>query len=227
MGKQYNGDATLKGNLDVIAKKPLDSRSVVKTVDDLLDFDDVYQGMTVTVSTEGKIYVLMDENKASTIEGWKEASNGGNGSDVDLSGYTTKKEFDDYKTEASNDLEAATTNIGTEKIADSAITEDKLADEVKEKLNNQSGGDVDLSSYAKKTDLDVLATKDELNAETTNIGTEKIANNAITESKLSAEVTEKLNKIVSSGGTNAICITEAKYNAMETHDANTLYLIKK
>lgn len=74
MGYLYNGDAQLKGTLQVLSNKPLDSRLVVQRKNELysLDPSTAYLGMPVVSIEDDSIYILKNINKISTPEGWKE-----------------------------------------------------------------------------------------------------------------------------------------------------------
>ena len=79
--------------------------------------------------------------------------------------------------------------ITTSKIADEAVTEEKLSPEVVEKLNTQTAEIVDGA-----------------------ITTPKIANGAVTEEKLSQDVKEKLNRTISADDIEEESITADKLN---------------
>ena len=82
--KKYLGDVQLKGNLDVLSDKPLDSRLVVQNKSDLYTLDPryIYEGMPVSCIGTGKIYMLVDKTLFASSSGWVECS-GGSGSGGD------------------------------------------------------------------------------------------------------------------------------------------------
>lgn len=85
--KKYSGDAQLRGNLDVLSDKPLDSRLVVQSKNDLYTLDSryVYAGMPVSCIEDECIYILKDKSLAALERGWvKAAGNGGGGSSSNL-----------------------------------------------------------------------------------------------------------------------------------------------
>ena len=79
--KMYSGDAQLKGNLDVLSDKPLDSRLVVQTKNDLYSLDSryAYNGMPVACVEEEKIYMLKDKTRIMLESGWVECTGGSGG----------------------------------------------------------------------------------------------------------------------------------------------------
>lgn len=76
--KKYLGDAILRGNLDIQSDKPLDSRLIVQSSNDLYDLDPTYAylGMPVVSIEDRKIYILIDKSKIDTSEGWASISSG-------------------------------------------------------------------------------------------------------------------------------------------------------
>ena len=79
--KKYLGDAQLKGNLDVLSDKPLDSRLIVQSKNDLYTLDSryAYNGMPVVCIENEKIYMLKDKTKISLASGWVECAGRGGG----------------------------------------------------------------------------------------------------------------------------------------------------
>lgn len=73
MGFTYTGDATLGVSLTVESPKPLDSRSVVNSIEDLYTIPEkiAYEGMTVSNKANGNIYMLIDKNNIKDKSGWK------------------------------------------------------------------------------------------------------------------------------------------------------------
>lgn len=73
MAYTYQGDAILGVALSVETPKPLDTRTVVNTTKDLYDVpaSQAYRGMTISNLEDGNIYMLIDEKKIKTSDGWK------------------------------------------------------------------------------------------------------------------------------------------------------------
>lgn len=73
MGFTYTGDAVLEVSLSVETPKPLDSRSVVNSIEDLYTIPEKisYEGMTVSNKQNGNIYMLIDKNHIADKSGWK------------------------------------------------------------------------------------------------------------------------------------------------------------
>lgn len=73
MGFTYNGDAVLGVSLSVETPKPLDSRSVVNSIQDLYTIPEknAYEGMTVANKSNGNIYMLVDKANIANKTGWK------------------------------------------------------------------------------------------------------------------------------------------------------------
>ena len=73
MAFKYTGDATLGVSLTVQTPKPLDSRTVVNSIEDLYTIPEryAYQGMTVSNVGNGNIYMLVDKAKITEKAGWK------------------------------------------------------------------------------------------------------------------------------------------------------------
>lgn len=96
----YEGDVSIIGNFDVNTKKPLDSRNVVDTVDQLylIDYHVSYVGMPVTVIAEEAIYILLNDNLRNVPEGWKKIGhvdiNDSDGT-INLDSFVKKEEFDE------------------------------------------------------------------------------------------------------------------------------------
>ena len=76
------GTNIFPGSLEVLAGAPLDARSVVDSVDDLIiqsNFPYPYIGMNVVVKNTGDIYTLMNMD-VTNINNWKKQAGGGGGS---------------------------------------------------------------------------------------------------------------------------------------------------
>lgn len=76
--KKYPGDAQLRGNLDVLSDKPLDSRLIVQNKSDLYSIDPryAYVGMPVVCIADSAIYMLIDKTYLNFPEGWTRISGG-------------------------------------------------------------------------------------------------------------------------------------------------------
>lgn len=94
MAFKFKGSVKILGAYDVNTKRPLDNRNVVQKVEDLynIPYHYSYEGMPVVVVDEGAIYILLDDNKRSSPEGWKKI--GGvdieGGGIIDLESFHTK-----------------------------------------------------------------------------------------------------------------------------------------
>ena len=73
MGYLYKGDAILKGNLSVLTDKPLDERSIVQNVTNMLTISSTsaYNGMPIVNIDEKAIYILLDKTNISKLDSWK------------------------------------------------------------------------------------------------------------------------------------------------------------
>lgn len=83
MAKLFNGSINFPSTMKPTGAQPLDDRSVVKSLVDLLSADTfgtaLYNGMMVSVVDEQKVYMLVDDTKSTQKEGWV-AVGSGNGS---------------------------------------------------------------------------------------------------------------------------------------------------
>ena len=81
MAKIFGGDVNFGFVINQTGAQPLDSRSVVKNYTELLKAETfgtaLYNGMTVALVEEQKVYMLVDKTKATVAEGWKEVGAGG------------------------------------------------------------------------------------------------------------------------------------------------------
>ena len=81
MAKIFKGDVNFGFVINQTGAQPLDSRSVVKSYAELLKYetfgDAIYNGMTVATTDEQKVYMLIDDTKATSADGWKEVGAGG------------------------------------------------------------------------------------------------------------------------------------------------------
>lgn len=94
MAFKYNGDATLKGNLNVSTNKPLDARSVVQSLSDLYGISDkvAYIGMCIVVIDEEAIYMLKNLTNIANNTGWKKIGSitiDSETGEIDLTDYAT------------------------------------------------------------------------------------------------------------------------------------------
>ena len=88
MAKIFGGDVNFGFVINQTGAQPLDSRSVVKNYTELLKAETfgtaLYNGMTVALVDEQKVFMLIDKTKATVAAGWKEI------------GGTETKTADDY-----------------------------------------------------------------------------------------------------------------------------------
>lgn len=284
MGYLYKGDATLKGNLSVLTDKPLDERSIVQNVTNMLTISSTYayNGMPIVNIDEKAIYILLDKTNISKLNSWKRIGTVTiNNNEIDLSSFVTSTELsgqlDTIKGEISTDINTKISESKTEILSevDTKISTSKTEilsevdtkiDEALENFNpgsggsggssGSTGGDVDLSNYVTKEELADYSTSTEIDnvyAKKIDIptiptfktinGQEITGEGDITisggESSLIIDDTlteSSSNPVKSSGIYNGIktminakfvVLTEAEYNAMATHDANTFYYIKQ
>ena len=161
MGYLYKGDATLKGNLSVLTDKPLDKRSVVQNVTNMLTIDStyVYNGMPVVNIDEKAIYILLDKTNISKLDSWKRIGTVTiNNNEIDLSSFVTSTELsgqlDTLKGEISTDINTKISESKTEILSevDTKISTSKTEilsevdtkiDEALENFNPGSGGSGD------------------------------------------------------------------------------------
>ena len=81
MAKIFKGDVNFGFVINQTGAQPLDNRSVVKSYAELLKSETfgnaIYNGMTVATIDEQKVYMLIDDTKATSADGWKEVGAGG------------------------------------------------------------------------------------------------------------------------------------------------------
>ena len=235
MGYLYKGDAILKGNLSVATNKPLDARSVVQNSTELLTINSTYayNGMPVVSIDEAAIYILLDETNTSSLDSWKKIGNVIiDGNEIDLSSFITTSEVDSKLTTVKEEiLTEVDTKISTNKTE--ILTEvDTKIDTALENFNpgsgGSSGGDVDLSNYVTKDELADYSTSTEIDntyAKKTDIPT---IDDTLTENSSNPVKSSGIyNGIKTMINAKFVVLTEAEYNAMATHDANTFYYIKQ
>lgn len=73
MANTYNGDFNYAYSLNVETAKPLDSRTVVSTIDELSTISYTYKGMIVSITGTDAVYILTAEN-GKDINNWKKVS---------------------------------------------------------------------------------------------------------------------------------------------------------
>lgn len=105
MAFKYKGSVKILGGYDVNTKRPLDNRNVVQSVEDLykIEYFYSYEGMPVVVVNEGAIYILLNDSKRGSPEGWKKI--GGvdiNGDTIDLTSFV-RTQVESYVVENSLD----------------------------------------------------------------------------------------------------------------------------
>lgn len=187
MGYLYKGDATLKGNLSVKTDKPLDERSIVQNITNMLTISSTYayNGMPIVNIDEKAIYILLDKTNISKLDSWKRIGTVTiNNNEIDLSSFVTSTELsgqlDTLKGEISTDINTKISESKTEILSevDTKISTSKTEilsevdtkiDEALENFNPGSGGsggsggeDVDLSNYVTKDELADYSTSEEI-----------------------------------------------------------------
>ncbi len=187
MGYLYKGDATLKGNLSVLTDKPLDERSIVQNVTNMLTISSTYayNGMPIVNIDEKAIYILLDKTNISKLDSWKRIGTVTiNNNEIDLSSFVTSTELsgqlDTLKGEISTDINTKISESKTEILSevDTKISTSKteILSEVDTKIDKAlenfspgsggsgSGGDSGGSggSSGDNVDLSNYVTKDEL-----------------------------------------------------------------
>ena len=187
MGYLYKGDAILKGNLSVATDKPLDKRSIVQNVTNMLTIDStyVYNGMPVVNIDEKAIYILLDKTNISRLDSWIRIGTVTiNNNEIDLSSFITSTELsgqlDTLKGEISTDINTKISESKTEILyeVDTKISTSKteILSEVDTKIDEAlenfspgsggsgSGGDSGGSGGSGGGDVDLsnYVTKDEL-----------------------------------------------------------------
>lgn len=187
MGYLYKGDAILKGNLSVLTDKPLDERSIVQNVTNMLTISSTsaYNGMPIVNIDEKAIYILLDKTNISKLDSWKRIGTVTiNNNEIDLSSFVTSTELsgqlDTLKGEISTDINTKISESKTEILSevDTKISTNKteILSEVDTKIDEAlenfspgsggsgSGGDSGGSggSGGGNVDLSNYVTKDEL-----------------------------------------------------------------
>lgn len=93
MAFKFKGSVKILGAYDVNTKRPLDNRNVVQKVEDLykIPYHYSYEGMPVVVVETSDIYVLRDDHKRGSPEGWKRIGGVDSIDDIiDLESFRTK-----------------------------------------------------------------------------------------------------------------------------------------
>ena len=203
MGYLYKGDAILKGNLAVNTPKPLDERSVVQNITELLTIDSTYayNGMPVVSIDNESVYVLLDKTNISSLSSWKRIGTViVNGNEIDLSSFVTTSELETQlntlKTEISNNVD---TKISTSKTEILNEVDTKIDDALAE-FTPGSGGEGS------------TITIDDVLTET--------SSNPVKSSGIYNGIKTMINA-------KFVVLTEAEYKAMASHDVNTFYYIKQ
>ena len=203
MGYLYKGDAILKGNLSVATNKPLDARSIVQNATELLTIDstNAYTGMPIVSIVEAAIYILLDENNTSSLDSWKKIGNVIiDGNEVDLSSFVTTSELETQLNTLKTEISNnVDTKISTSKTEILNEVDTKIDDALAE-FTPGSGGD-----GSNITIDDVLT---------------ETSSNPVKSSGIYNGIKTMINA-------KFVVLTEAEYNAMTSHDANTFYYIKQ
>ena len=203
MGYLYKGDAILKGNLSVATNKPLDARSVVQNATELLTIDpnDAYNGMPIVSIDEAAIYILLDETNTSNLDSWKKIGNVIiDGNEVDLSSFVTTSELETQLNTIKTEISNnVDTKISTSKTEILNEVDTKIDDALAE-FTPGSGGE-----GSNITIDDVLT---------------ETSSNPVKSSGIYNGIKTMINA-------KFVVLTEAEYNAMSSHDANTFYYIKQ
>lgn len=226
MGYLYKGDAILKGSLSVATDKPLDERSIVQNTEQLLTIDSnyAYNGMPIVNIDEAAIYILLDKTNISNLDSWKKIGTVTiNGNEIDLSSFATISEVDSKITTAKEEILTEVDN----KI-DTALENFNPGSGDSGGSGGSTGGDVDLSNYVTKDELADYSTSTEIDntyAKKTDIPT--IDDNLTETSSNPVKSSGIYNGIKTMINAKFVVLTEAEYNAMATHDANTFYYIKQ
>lgn len=226
MGYLYKGDAILKGSLSVVTDKPLDERSIVQNTEQLLTIDSTYayNGMPIVNIDEAAIYILLDKTNISSLDSWKKIGNVIiNGNEIDLSSFATISEVDSKITTAKEEILTEVDN----KI-DTALENFSPGSGDSGGSGGSTGGNVDLSNYVTKDELADYSTSTEIDntyAKKTDIPT---IDDSLTESSSNLVKSSGIyNGIKTMINAKFVVLTDAEYNAMPTHDANTFYYIKQ
>lgn len=226
MGYLYKGDAILKGSLSVNTDKPLDSRSVVQNATELLSIGSTYayNGMLVVSIDDKSIYLLLDKSNITSLSAWQKIGNVViNGNEIDLSSFITTSEVDSKITTAKEEI-----LIEVDNKIDTALENFSPGSGDSGGSGGSTGGDVDLSNYVTKDELADYSTSTEIDnvyAKKTDIPT---IDDTLTETSSNPVKSSGIyNGIKTMINAKFVVLTEAEYNVMATHDANTFYYIKR
>ena len=203
MGYLYKGDAILKGNLSVATNKPLDARSIVQNATELLTIDsaNAYTGMPIVSIDDGAIYILLDENNISSLDSWKKIGNVIiDGNEVDLSSFVTTSELE--------------TQLNTLKTEISNNVDTKISTSKTEILN-----EVDI-----KIDDALAEFTPGSGGEGSNITIDDVLTETSSNPVKSSGIYNGIKTMINA---KFVVLTEAEYNTMASHDANTFYYIKQ
>ena len=203
MGYLYKGYAILKGNLSIATNKPLDARSVVQNATELLTIDSVnaYTGMPIVSIDEAAIYILLDENNISSLDSWKKIGNVIiNGNEIDLSTFVTTSELETQL----NTLKTEISNNVDTKISTSKT---EILNEVDTKIDDA------LAEFTPGS-----------GGEGSNITIDDVLTETSSNPVKSSGIYNGIKTMINA---KFVVLTEAEYNAMANHDANTFYYIKQ
>ena len=203
MGYLYKGDAILKGNLSIATNKPLDARSVVQNATELLTIDpnDAYNGMPIVSIDEAAIYILLDETNTSSLDSWKKIGNVIiNGNEIDLSTFVTTSELETQL----NTLKTEISNNVDTKISTSKT---EILNEVDTKIDDA------LAEFTPGS-----------GGEGSNITIDDVLTETSSNPVKSSGIYNGIKTMINA---KFVVLTEAEYNAMTSHDANTFYYIKQ
>ena len=203
MGYLYKGDAILKGNLAVNTPKPLDARSVVQNATELLTIDsaNAYTGMPIVSIDEAAIYILLDKNNTSSLDSWKKIGNVIiDGNEIDLSSFVTTSELETQL----NTLKTEISNNVDTKISTSKT---EILNEVDTKIDDA------LAEFTPGS-----------GGEGSNITIDDVLTETSSNPVKSSGIYNGIKTMINA---KFVVLTEAEYNAMASHDANTFYYIKQ
>ena len=203
MGYLYKGDAILKGNLTVNTPKPLDERSIVQNATELLTIDSTYayNGMPVVSIDEAAIYILLDKTNISNLDGWKKIGNVIiDGNEIDLSSFVTTSKLE-------TQLNTLKTEISNNIDIKISTNKTEILNEVDTKIDNALA-EFTPGSEGNESNITI----DDVLTET--------SSNPVKSSGIYSGIKTMINA-------KFVVLTEAEYNAMANHDANTFYYIKQ
>ena len=180
--------------------------------------------MLVVSIDDKSIYLLLDKSNITSLSAWQKIGNVViNGNEIDLSSFVTTSEVDSKITTAKEEI-----LIEVDNKIDTALENFSPGSGDSGGSGGSTGGDVDLSNYVTKEELADYSTSTEIDnvyAKKTDIPT---IDDTLTEtSSNSVKSSGIYNGIKTMINAKFVVLTEAEYNAMATHDANTFYYIKR